>query len=211
MRWLLALHCGLALISVALTREALTREDVVKQIPRFYGLRPGRFVFINCLSSNPSDNVTVEWYKATVDDTGDKTKITASDRIKMISDTKTKGSKLFIDKLQVEDTGVYFCKIDTKYGAGTGLQVAKTYIMANAEHRSRMKDAIMIFQALVLAMCLAALLRRKHQLRKEKDCIYEEPDTDHIYEGLQIETCGGLYEELSVYTHPAEEAEAPWE
>ncbi|XP_053197462.1 uncharacterized protein cd79b [Scomber japonicus] len=206
MRWLLVC-CGLALISVALTREVLQR-------PRFLGLRTGRPnpVYINCWSTEPNDNDTVEWYKAKVDNTGNKTKITPSDRFKISYSQTSKNSTLFIDKLQVEDTGVYFCKIDTKFGAGTGMQVAKHYNLKNAEYRSQMKDALMIFQALVLATCLAALFRRKHQLSKEKDSIYEEPDTDHIYEGLQIETCGGgLYEELSVYTHPTEEGEAPWE
>uniref|UniRef100_A0A3B4UDQ9 Uncharacterized protein n=1 Tax=Seriola dumerili TaxID=41447 RepID=A0A3B4UDQ9_SERDU len=52
----------------------------------------------------------------------------------------------------------------------------------------------------------------QREMKSEKsDSVYEEPETDHIYEGLAIETCGGgLYEELSIYAQ-AEGAEAPWE
>lgn len=69
----------------------------------------------------------------------------------------------------------------------------------------------MILQGLMLAACIAAYVFRKRTLSETKDSIYEEPEVDHIYEGLAIETCeGDLYEEISVYAH-AEGAEAPWE
>ncbi|XP_039643172.1 uncharacterized protein cd79b isoform X3 [Perca fluviatilis] len=92
------------------------------------------------------------------------------------------------------------------------INISGSFDVTKALYRTKMKDALIILQGLVLAVFIAALLLRKRHLQLGKrDIIYEEPETDHIYEGLAIETCGGdLYEDLCVYAQP-EGAEAPWE
>lgn len=84
--------------------------------------------------------------------------------------------------------------------------------LTEALYRTNLKDGLIIFQGFLLAVCVAAVFLHKQDLLVQKDVEYEEPETDHIYEGLAIETCGGgdLYEELSVYAQ-ADGAEAPWE
>ncbi|KAM6963495.1 uncharacterized protein cd79b [Tautogolabrus adspersus] len=121
------------------------------------------------------------------------------------------GEYLRIINLHTEDSGVYYCKVNNSTGPGTGVKVARNINEEQALFRTKMKDGLMIFQGLLLAVCVAALLLRKRNLLEKSDSIYEEPETDHIYEGLAIETCGGgLYEELSVYAQ-VDGAEAPWE
>ncbi|KAM7370578.1 hypothetical protein PAMP_010110 [Pampus punctatissimus] len=204
MRWLLARCCGLALINLSMAL-------LITQKPRFYGVRTREpLAYIYCLSSRQHLPSKVKWYKADGDD-GEKTQIVAGNRIKMYNLNVTENSKLFLTDLQIEDSGVYFCKINDTWGPGTALQVARTIDIAEAQYRTNMKDGLIIFQGLLLAVLIAALLQHKQNMLKEKDSIYEDPQTDHIYEGLEIETCGGgLYEELSVYAQ-AEGAEAPWE
>ncbi|CAL1599960.1 unnamed protein product [Knipowitschia caucasica] len=71
-----------------------------------------------------------------------------------------------------------------------------------------MKDFLM-FQALLLAVFITAFGFPTRTLAHKEEHIYEEPDMDHIHEGLAIEACGGdLYEEIPVYTQ-LEGAEAP--
>ncbi|KAM7381331.1 hypothetical protein PAMA_012269 [Pampus argenteus] len=204
MRWLLASCCGLALINLSMAL-------LITQRPRFYGVRTREpFAYIYCQSSKQHLPAKVKWYKADGDD-GEKKQIVAGDRIEMYNINQTENSRLVLRDLQIEDSGVYFCRIKDAWGPGTALQVARTIGIAEAQYRTNMKDGLIIFQGLLLAVLIAALLQHKQNMLKDKDSIYEEPQTDHIYEGLEIETCGGgLYEELSVYAQ-TEGTEAPWE
>ncbi|XP_042253521.1 uncharacterized protein cd79b [Thunnus maccoyii] len=203
MRWLLARYCGLALIYLSV---ALNEAQVLTQVPRFYGVKTRQTVYIYCENYSRLQG-EVQWYKTNVDGKEEK-QITQGPRTELRTGVK---SCLQLMDLNTEDSGVYFCRINNITGPGTGLQVVRNVNVREALYRSKMKDGLMVFQGLLLAVCIAAVLLRKHSLLKEKDSIYEEPETDHIYEGLAIETCGGgLYEELSVYTQ-AEGGEAPWE
>ncbi|XP_039643170.1 uncharacterized protein cd79b isoform X2 [Perca fluviatilis] len=207
MRWLLAGCCGLALINISV---ALNPAMTITQKPRFYGLKPRRDVVIHCLFSEKITHATVEWYKADKYDSEHKIKITAGEKFSFHNRNLTQNI-LTIHHLQISDTGVYFCKLNDIWGPGTAVQVARSFDVTKALYRTKMKDALIILQGLVLAVFIAALLLRKRHLLGKRDIIYEEPETDHIYEGLAIETCGGdLYEDLCVYAQP-EGAEAPWE
>ncbi|XP_031171609.1 uncharacterized protein cd79b isoform X1 [Sander lucioperca] len=204
MRWLLAGCCGLALINISVAM-------LITQKPRFYGVKPKRNVGIYCLFSKKIPQATVQWYKADKYNS-QKKKIEAGEQFVFHSSNLTQNILLFIHRLQINDAGVYFCKLNNTWGPGTAVQVGKPLDVTKALYRTKMKDALIILQGLVLAVFIAALLLHKRHLQLEKtDIIYEEPETDHIYEGLAIETCGGdLYEDLCVYAQP-EDAEAPWE
>lgn len=211
MRWLLAGCCGLALISISVASDS---PKLIIQKPRFYGVPVGRDLGIYCMPTFGTDQlVSVEWYKADEYDAPEKRSklMTENNKFHYSNTTVKQMAFLQIHKVNINDSGLYFCKINNEWGPGTAVQVARPLNEKEALHRTRMKDGLIILQGLVLAVCVAALLLRKRRLWEKRDSIYEEPETDHIYEGLAIETCGGgLYEELSVYAE-AEVAEAPWE
>ncbi|XP_072229316.1 B-cell antigen receptor complex-associated protein beta chain [Leuresthes tenuis] len=203
MRWILAGCCGLALISLSVTLQ-------IRQKPRFYGGRISYFLKIYCLVSGYDLNSTAVWYKAKQYD-GEKERIEDDERISFNKFEMVQNGFLLFTNVQIEDSGVYFCQVNGTYGPGTEVQAVKRHDLTQAKYRSKMKDALIVIQGLLLAACIAAVLLRKQKLMEKKDSEYEEPETDHIYEGLAIETCeGGLYEDLSAYAR-AEGTEAPWE
>ncbi|KAK1881911.1 Ig kappa chain V region S211 [Dissostichus eleginoides] len=165
----------------------------ISQKPRFYGVNAGRNVSIYCLCSKELQPAKAEWYradeyKAVFHNTS---RITAGNKYELIDYHGDTNVFLVIRDVRLKDSGVYFCKINNKWGPGTAVQVARSGV--DQARRSNMKDALIILQALLLAVCIAAVLLRKRQ------------------QGLAIETCSGsLYEELSVYAQ-AEGTEAPWE
>ncbi|XP_017292934.1 B-cell antigen receptor complex-associated protein beta chain [Kryptolebias marmoratus] len=199
MRWTLAGCCGFALIT-------LSAALVVTQKPRFYGVKLGRLVMLHCHAPEP--NLTVSWHKQHGSGT---TEVKNDGRIRFEIKPSTKNTFLLISKVRIEDSGVYFCKVKNISGPGTQLLVVSLVDPVQAQYRSQMKDGLMVLQGLLLAGCVAAILLRKQKVLKRRDSLYEEPEIDHIYEGLAIEACGGdLYEDLSAYAQP-EGAEAPWE
>ncbi|CAB1444632.1 unnamed protein product [Pleuronectes platessa] len=203
MRWLLAGCCAFALIGLS---EALS----ITQRPRFYGVHAGRSVVFYCASKPPQQS-TMRWLKAGVHD-GVKDELVEGERIRFhVLKKAGKNSFLNISGVQVEDSGVYFCEMNGTSGPGTQLIVLKAVNLSKAARWTTMKDALIFLQGLLLAAIVTAILLRGRTVSEKKDIIYEEPETDHIYEGLEIERCdGGLYEELSVYAQ-ADDAEAPWE
>ncbi|KAM8729854.1 B-cell antigen receptor complex-associated protein beta chain [Acanthopagrus schlegelii] len=213
MRWLLVGYCGLALINISV---ALNIIHPIRQKPRFYGLMTHKpIVVIYCLSPKQNQSVTVEWYKVgKYDEVPENRKLINPDGKRIVINPRkmtTFRSILQIFNPRITDTGVYFCKLNDEWGPGTEVQVTRPVLRDKALYRSNIKDGLIVLQGLLLAVCIAAVLLHKRTMGEKSDSIYEEPETDHIYEGLAIETCGGgLYEELSVYAQP-EGAEAPWE
>ncbi|XP_051273604.1 uncharacterized protein cd79b [Dicentrarchus labrax] len=205
MRWLLAGYCGLALISISVAQNDIL---VIRQTPRFCGLKTGLSLTILC-QYTPKSNQTVTWYKAAqYNET--KEKIEEGKRTKF-HEVMNDAGFLRINDLHMKDEGLYYCKINGTWGRGTAVQVVRKVARRQTLYRSKMKDVLIVLQGLLLAVCIAAIILRKRKLLEQNDSTYEEPETDHIYEGLAIETCGGgLYEELSVYAQP-EGTEAPWE
>ncbi|KAL6094563.1 cd79b [Pungitius sinensis] len=209
MRWLLAACWGLALISVSVAPDP---EPKITQKPRFYGVTTGKSVAICCLSDQGLLAPRARWYKADRhgEDEANRREILAGKMFEFFDDHPRK-KYVLLQHVRLEDSGLYFCRLNGTWGPGTAVQVARTTDLRQAEHRSKMKDGLIVLQGLLLAVCIAAVLLRKRQMTQMKESIYEEPETDHIYEGLAIESCGGdLYEELSVYAQ-AEGTEAPWE
>ncbi|XP_026206436.1 B-cell antigen receptor complex-associated protein beta chain [Anabas testudineus] len=203
MHWLLAGCCGLALIHFSGALQ-------ISQRPRFYGVRTNqKQLAIYCLVSPQHLQANVSWYKKAQ---GSDHKELVHEKTATFKTWNMIGNALIrIQNLRVEDSGVYYCKINNTLGPGTHIEVVKPTSRENAEYRSKMKDGLIILQGLLLAVCVAAIILRKQKLLEKGDSIYEEAETDHIYEGLAIETCGGgLYEELTVYAE-AEVGEAPWE
>uniref|UniRef100_A0A3Q3XFS2 Ig-like domain-containing protein n=1 Tax=Mola mola TaxID=94237 RepID=A0A3Q3XFS2_MOLML len=199
MSWLLAGYCGLALINIS---GALR----ISQWPWFIGVKTNRDVYMVCeaLSGNWSDSS--QWYKA-----NEFTELKKAEAMQPGERIKIQKGRLHIRDVHVEDKGLYFCKINNTWGTGTELNIARPINNTQPQYRTKMKDGLMIFQGLLLAMCIAAILLRKQTLSEKTDSIYEEPETDHIYEGLTIDSCGGdLYDELTAYSQP-EGVEAPWE
>ncbi|KAK9530076.1 hypothetical protein VZT92_011609 [Zoarces viviparus] len=212
MCWLLAGCCGLALISISVAPDPAVQ---ITQKPRFYGVKTRRNVTIGCLSTQDLLPAKVQWFKAdTYDEEVLNRREIEKEKKYIFFNSNPQQRFLFISNVGIEDNGVYFCKLNDTWGPGTELQVVRPITLPQALHRTNMKDGLIILQGLVLAGCIAAVVLRRQQLLEKNDSIYEEPDTDHIYEGLAIETCGGdLYEELTVYAQVdgAEGAEAPWE
>ncbi|XP_005913671.1 B-cell antigen receptor complex-associated protein beta chain isoform X2 [Haplochromis burtoni] len=202
MRWMLAGWWGLVLISLSVADNKTLQ---IRQKPRFYGVAVKSSVHIYCLSSR-QDNSTVKWFKA--NKIGDEQTPLST---LIDDDIRFQMAYLYINNIQMRHSGVYYCKINETQGPGTEVKVFRPVVMEKALYRSNVKDGLIVFQGFLLAVFIAAVLLRKQKLWERRDSEYEEPETDHIYEGLAIETCGGgLYEELSVYAQ-AEGAEAPWE
>ncbi|XP_061666049.1 B-cell antigen receptor complex-associated protein beta chain [Syngnathoides biaculeatus] len=211
MRWFL---CGFCVLTVLNVSAAASRELSIIQKPRFYGVRPGRFVTVYCASSHQHLPTVVSWYKAARYN-HDAAQRRLLDGVVTRDKDVTLNAFLILHDLRPEDSGVYFCRINETWGGGTQLQVARPVNREQAVHRSNMKDGLMVLQGLMLAFIVTLLLQcnRKMLKSKMKESIYEEPELEHIYEGLTIEGCGGgdLYEELAVYAEAGDGAEAPWE
>ncbi|KAM9715723.1 B-cell antigen receptor complex-associated protein beta chain [Menidia menidia] len=210
MRWILAGCWVLALVSLSVALQ-------LKQRPRVYRTRTNRPLSIFCLfmqhdkpKSAEGLRASAQWYKANKYN-GDKETIPERERYKYGELKGIKNGLLHLYDVETKDSGVYFCKVNGTFGPGTEVQIFKSVDLYQALYRSKIKDGLMVLQGLLLAVCIGVVLLRKDKLFEKEESNYEEPEIDHIYEGLAIETCdGGLYEDLAIYAQ-AEGAEAPWE
>ncbi|XP_058649174.1 B-cell antigen receptor complex-associated protein beta chain isoform X2 [Onychostoma macrolepis] len=202
----------------------------VFQKPRFVGVKTGRTVRIYCVPLNPSLPARVEWFK---DQT--EVKLKNSQRIYIKEKSDTTNASLLISHVETEDSGTYFCKLNSTFGPGTELQVFSrcqfvyafcllsspvciSLSVSSPGHtdpqtimrRSKVKDVFIFLQALLLILCIVVPLVQFYRLEKKEDAVYEEPEDDHIYEGLEIEQCGGadLYEDITAL---ARDTDAAWE
>ncbi|CAB1312203.1 unnamed protein product [Coregonus sp. 'balchen'] len=194
---------------------ALNRTLQVIQKPRFYGVKTNNIVTISCVGSDKTQPATVDWYKASEYNVVPvKRKIVKieGERVTVWKVGVTQNALIRIKHIGMEDSGVYFCLMNNiTWGPGTELQVYRSSNPERAERRSKLKDALIFLQALLLTLFALAPLLRHQSLLKKEDAIYEEPEHDHIYEGLEIEHCGGLYEDISVYAQPGPaEGAAAW-
>eukprot|EP00063_Salmo_salar_P039349 XP_014014184.1 PREDICTED: B-cell antigen receptor complex-associated protein beta chain isoform X1 [Salmo salar] len=222
MCWLLVGCCGLAFVNLSVALNSILQ---VTQKPRFYGVKTNRIVTIFCVVSDPNQSTMVEWFKAS--EFNATMKKIEGDRVTVRQKNMLQNASIELSHVETEDTGLYFCRINNiTWGPGTELQVLNGHRLSkhvitsvcegpshaeNAERRSKMKDALIFLQALLLTLLALAPLLRHQSLLKKEDAIYEEPEHDHIYEGLEIEHCGGLYEDISMYAQPGPaEAAAAW-
>uniref|UniRef100_A0A8C1E0Y2 CD79b molecule, immunoglobulin-associated beta n=1 Tax=Cyprinus carpio carpio TaxID=630221 RepID=A0A8C1E0Y2_CYPCA len=177
----------------------------VFQYPRFIAVKTGRSVWINCFLSNKSLPTHVEWFKGQ----NYKDQLKSSHRIKIMEKSDNRSAFITILETETEDSGTYFCKLNGMPGPGTELLVYRHLKPPNLMI-TRVKDFVIFLQALLLILCIVVPLVQFYRMEKKEDAVYEEPEDNHIYEGLAVEQCGGadLYEDISVF---AQVPDAPWE
>ncbi|XP_017566033.1 B-cell antigen receptor complex-associated protein beta chain [Pygocentrus nattereri] len=175
----------------------------ILQKPRFIGVKPGKTLGIFCFISDSSRYpAQIEWYKATAH----------KNQKTPYKQQLQKNMTLIFMKVNLEDSGIYYCKVDGIFGHGTELQVLRYINSKKAEQRSNMKDFIIFLQTFLLVLCIVLPLVWHYRLGKKEEAVYEEPERDHTYEGLEIEHCGGdLYEDIRPYCQESQGPEAAWE
>lgn len=158
------------------------------------------------MPSTPSLPAHVEWFKGQAKNH----QLKNSQRIKIKEKSDTIYASIIISNVEIEDSGTYFCKLNSTFGPGTELQVLRYADPQAVLSRSRVKDVFIFLQGLLLILCIAVPLVQFYRLEKKEEAVYEEPEDDHIYEGLEIEQCGGadLYEDITTL---ARDTDAAWE
>ncbi len=161
----------------------------VFQKPRFVGMRTGRTVRIYCVPSTPSLPAHVEWFKVQAKNS-QKHQLKNSQRIKIKEKSDTINASIIISNVEIEDSGTYFCKLNSTFGPGTELQVLSrcqvvdvfacflrlyTCISLSVSSpgyadpqavlsRSRVKDVFIFLQGLLLILCIAVPLVQFYRL-----------------------------------------------
>ncbi|XP_023263542.1 B-cell antigen receptor complex-associated protein beta chain [Seriola lalandi dorsalis] len=135
----------------------------VIQKPRFYGVKPGRILSMYCSSESEKPD-TFQWYKADMYDQKPEERVEVTGkRFEYSNKGVHQNAFLYIRNTHREDSGVYFCKMNNAtWGPGTEVRVVRRTDITKALHFSRMKDGLIIFQGLLLAVSIAAMLLRKH-------------------------------------------------
>ncbi|KAG5854902.1 hypothetical protein ANANG_G00042870 [Anguilla anguilla] len=200
------MHC--AFIGCCLLTLVNSASLHISQKPRFLGVKSQRSVAIHCAMQDRSTGFTAKWYKALEYHHEPTDLVDLTDRFRVRKKDNIVNGVMRVNNLQPDDSGVYFCKLnDTWWGPGSGLQVFRKVNAEQAERRSRVKDAMIFIQALLLAAVLIASLVLHLKQTSKEDAIYEEPEDNHIYEGLGIEHCG-LYEDIPAV---CQNSDATWD
>ncbi|XP_047672875.1 B-cell antigen receptor complex-associated protein beta chain [Tachysurus fulvidraco] len=196
-----------------LVNLSATAEFQVHQKPRFYGVKEGNLIGIMCSGSDQTlGQAVVKWYKFKTfskknNETKNKDEFRNPRASNNVGDMK---SQLLIKNVEVEDSGIYYCMMNTTLGPGTELQVFRQGNTEVAEKRNYIKDIIIYFQGFLLLLCIIGPMIWYYKLEHKEEAVYEEPEHDHTYEGLEIEHCGDLYEDLTAFA-PAPDTDAAWE
>uniref|UniRef100_A0A671KKX1 Ig-like domain-containing protein n=1 Tax=Sinocyclocheilus anshuiensis TaxID=1608454 RepID=A0A671KKX1_9TELE len=129
------------------------------QKPRFVGVKTGQTVKIYCVPSNLSLPAHVEWFKGQ----SYKDQLKNSQKITITEKSDKLNASITIKKVEIEDRGTYFCKLNGMLGPGTELQVSSSEPQA-IFMRSRVKDVIIFLQALLLILCIVVPLVQIYKL-----------------------------------------------
>ncbi|TSK14520.1 Sodium channel protein type 4 subunit alpha A [Bagarius yarrelli] len=203
---------GLA-VPVIYKQPQVTSGFQVQQKPRFYGVKAGeKLVGFTCSASVSDGEAVVKWYKIERYEE-DKLKRDQMHEYENPRACKRSGKmkgQLFIKYVDVKDSGIYYCSMNKTLGPGTELQVFRHFKPKVAERRNYTKDLIIFLQGFFLMLCIIIPLVWYYRLEKKEEAVYEEPEHDHTYEGLEIEHCGDLYEDLTAFTQTPD-TEASWE
>uniref|UniRef100_A0A672RNG6 Ig-like domain-containing protein n=1 Tax=Sinocyclocheilus grahami TaxID=75366 RepID=A0A672RNG6_SINGR len=92
----------------------------VFQKPRFVGVKTGQTVKIYCVPSSLSLPAHVEWFKGQ----SYKDQLKNSQKITITEKSDKLNASITIKKVEIEDRGTYFCKLNGMLGPGTELQVS---------------------------------------------------------------------------------------
>ncbi|XP_018591864.1 B-cell antigen receptor complex-associated protein beta chain [Scleropages formosus] len=203
MRCVLTAGCCLVLAHISVCLQ-------LQQKPRFIGVKSGKNVRLWCFVEKSGTVIRgpIHWFRAVVYN-GEKHPLVQTEGIEVFHGNSSTSvqSNLRIKNVMPEHSGIYFCNANDTWGLGSELKVLRHILLKDAMKKSQTKDAFIVLQALLLTAC--ALIPVVLYMRKvaREDRIYEEPEDNHLYEGLQIEHCD-LYEDIPAYSQPAE---APWE
>lgn len=90
----------------------------IRQFPRVVAVKTKQTVHITC----PTTANTVQWYRLNKyeEDLSKAAEVKKGGK----TDISTPGTMLTISNMRVEDTGVYFCKVNDTWGSGTELRIA---------------------------------------------------------------------------------------
>ncbi|XP_060794786.1 B-cell antigen receptor complex-associated protein beta chain isoform X2 [Neoarius graeffei] len=184
----------------------------VQQKPRFYGVKVGTQVLFKCSASDPTlGEAVMTWHKI---EKYEEDKVYNGQMHQIENDRASKLSgqmrgHLRIINVQVKDSGIYYCKMNQTWGPGTQLQVFRYHKREVVEWRNDMKDIIILLQGFLLMACIIIPLIWYYRLQKE-EAVYEEPEHDHTYEGLEIGHSADLYEDLTAFVQNPD-TDASWE
>ncbi|KAJ8364838.1 hypothetical protein SKAU_G00136690 [Synaphobranchus kaupii] len=101
-------------------------------------------------------SVVAEWFKASKYDLQPEKRVDKNDRFKISKKDNVENGLMKIMNLQPEDSAVYYCKLNGKFGPGK----------INAEKavkRSRIKDTMIFIQALLLVAVVVTPLVLRHK------------------------------------------------
>lgn len=189
--------CLIYFLSVHLIISAEAKHIHVFQKPRFLGVKTDQNVMIFCVSSQSSMPARVVWFK----DRADKDTLKNSQRIYIKEKSEKTNASILIKKVEVEDSGIYFCKLNDTLGPGTALQVSsRWWFVVDVIHflsslacfpslcffvssignsdpqailrRSRVKDVIIFLQAFLLILCIVVPLVQFYKLVRATDVLY---------------------------------------
>lgn len=125
---------------------ALNPDVPISQKPRFYGVNAGRNVSICCLYSKELQTAKAEWYRVDKYDTVVNEITNRIEAVKKYTFRHNHGDRnVFLDihDVRMENSGVYFCKINNEWGPGTAVQVASKYLGQYVLCRMQTHDAMM--------------------------------------------------------------------
>ncbi|CAL8285161.1 unnamed protein product [Merluccius merluccius] len=122
----------------------------------------GSTVEINC-SCPQRPPLSVDWVRTPDSDLEAEEPVTP-EKVLMNRQTGPLRATLRLLNVTPEASGVYYCKVNGTRGPGTGLEVVRPINIHKAEYRSRMKDALIFLQAVMLAICVAAPLLQRYAL-----------------------------------------------
>lgn len=105
-------------VSVPWLSSVCLKAREIYQTPRYAAAHLRKWVSINC--TWPHQNVTVEWYKAQKYNER-KVEIKVGGRIQVLNLDGL--SSLIITDVERHDSGVYYCRLNDVWGAGTGVYV----------------------------------------------------------------------------------------
>uniref|UniRef100_F6QER1 B-cell antigen receptor complex-associated protein beta chain n=2 Tax=Ornithorhynchus anatinus TaxID=9258 RepID=F6QER1_ORNAN len=159
----------------------------LSQSPRFVARKRGSTFQVACYSAS-SLGVNVSWYRQRERELEPQALWPDGTRMETVKNGS--GFLLTVRKIQFEDNGVYYCRLDgasdtgdVLWGCGTELRVMGYSTIAELRRRNTLKDAIIMVQTLLIILFVSVPVF----LLLDKDDSKTSLEDDHTYEGLDID------------------------